>query len=249
MSVGFLALAHIPLILSSLGSDRGDNVGFDSARYLGRATSRAKSDVANKLVSMLLHTVSKRITESHGCGVTDAKYTRSVRETFGSRCAYCDSELEEDRAAVEHLEGMNRYRVGLHVPGNVVVSCVTCNRQKRRDDQQSPQKSLKATGWESFLSHDATGGACREGCKTCQYWTSRWKNPEEKVRRLKESTQRIHAFQSIWSTSSLLSPKARATLSDKTQALYRSCQASALASINALIDEVLTEERSVTSDT
>ena len=33
---------------------------FDSAQALRRATGRAKSDVANKLVSMLLHEISRR---------------------------------------------------------------------------------------------------------------------------------------------------------------------------------------------
>ncbi len=36
-------------------------MSFDTSGYLRRATGRAKSDVANKLVSMYLHDVSRRL--------------------------------------------------------------------------------------------------------------------------------------------------------------------------------------------
>jgi len=98
-------------------------MSFDTSKYLANATSRAKSDVANKLVSMFLHELSRRLSAEVGGGVTDPEYTRAVAETFGTGCAYCDRPLEPDRASVEHLDGMNRHRVGLHVAGNVVVSC------------------------------------------------------------------------------------------------------------------------------
>ena len=50
---------------------------------------------------------------------------------------------------------MNRYRAGLHCPGNVLVACKMCNSEKRRDDSLRVL-SLATSGWESFLSHDGT---------------------------------------------------------------------------------------------
>ena len=67
--------------------------------------------------------------------VSDLKYTEAVTRVFGSNCCYCGRVLETDRAAVEHLDGMNRFQIGLHIPGNVIMACTHCNREKRRDDQ------------------------------------------------------------------------------------------------------------------
>lgn len=122
-------------------------MSFDTAAYLRRATGRAKSDVANKLVSMFLHDVSRKLCGSLNLSVADARYATAVAETFGTNCCYCATSLEVDRASVEHLDGMNRFRVGLHVPGNVVVACTRCNREKRRDDSIL-QLRLASTGWE-----------------------------------------------------------------------------------------------------
>ena len=125
-------------------------MNFDTAKYLGRATARAKSDVANKMVSMFLHEISRRITSNEGLRVTDQAYVNAVTETFGANCTYCQGPLELNRSAVEHLDGMNRFRAGLHIPGNVTVACVTCNREKRRDDQLKTLR-LAESGWESFV--------------------------------------------------------------------------------------------------
>jgi hypothetical protein len=118
--------------------------GFDTAAYLRRATGRAKSDVANKLVSMFLHDISRKLCANLGLSVTDIRYVGDVANTFGPKCCYCERLLENDRAAVEHLDGMNRFRMGLHIPGNVVVACTRCNREKRRDDS-TPQLKLAQT--------------------------------------------------------------------------------------------------------
>lgn len=111
-------------------------MSFDSSQALKKATGRAKSDVANKLVSMFLHEVSRRACEAGGESVSNSDYRAAVVNAFGHCCLYCNRELEHDRAAVEHLDGMNRFRVGLHVPGNVAVACRRCNSEKRRDDQK-----------------------------------------------------------------------------------------------------------------
>src|SRR6187431_2662188 len=128
-------------------------IEFDTSTYLRKATGRAKSDVANKLVSMLLHDISRRFAQFTKQSVADASYAKAVTAAFGNSCLYCGRLLEYDRSAVEHLEGMNRFRLGLHIPGNVAVACVKCNREKRRDDQLS-HLTLAQSGWESFLSHN-----------------------------------------------------------------------------------------------
>ena len=49
-------------------------MSFDTSAYLRRATGRAKSDVANKLVSMFLHDVSRRLCASLELKVSDPRY-------------------------------------------------------------------------------------------------------------------------------------------------------------------------------
>src|SRR5207237_2307009 len=122
-------------------------MSFDTSTYLRRATSRAKSDVANKLVSMFLHEISRRLVLRTGLSVTDTDYVNAVAATFSNNCSYCNCALEVDRAALEHLVGMNRLRIGLHVPGNVVLACKRCNNEKRRDDSLQTL-DLAESGWE-----------------------------------------------------------------------------------------------------
>jgi hypothetical protein len=203
---------------------------FDSAAYLRKATSRAKSDVANKLISMFLHEISRRVVSSVGMGVTDPVYTREVVATFGDKCAYCQRVLEADRAAVEHLEGMNRFRIGLHVPGNVVLACKKCNSSKRYDDQQ-PSLLLADSGWESFLSHD--GMRCSVDCKTCAYWQLIWPDAVERTQMLQATAKRIGDFRRTYTTSSDWSARTRAAIKDKINVLYRECQESANSQIQA----------------
>jgi hypothetical protein len=92
-------------------------MSFDVARALKKSTGRAKSDVANKLVSMFLHEISRKACLAGGMSVSDLAYGESVINSFGQKCTYCGNSLESDRSAIEHLDGMNRIRVGLHVPG------------------------------------------------------------------------------------------------------------------------------------
>jgi hypothetical protein len=122
----------------------------DATSQLRSATRRAKSDMANKLVSMFLHELSRRIGQSWNVAVDGEEYERLVRERFNNRCPYCSCDLANTIPVIEHLDGMNRYRVGLHVPGNVLVACRRCNNEKRRDDSLLVL-SLAKSGWESFL--------------------------------------------------------------------------------------------------
>src|ERR1019366_5904698 len=106
-------------------------------------------------------------------------------------CPYCCQPLNESSTVVEHLDGMSRYRAGLHVPGNVLVACKRCNGEKRRDDCLR-ELTLANSGWESFLSHDGT--SCTEACANCKYWASIWDNPADRRMRLAQNLQIIREF-------------------------------------------------------
>ena len=93
----------------------------DPISKLRTATRRAKSDVANKLISMCLHEMSRRVSKNWPLKVDGEEYGNLVRECFRNECPYCSRELTIPDSVIEHLDGLNRYRVGLHVPGNVLV--------------------------------------------------------------------------------------------------------------------------------
>ncbi len=211
-------------------------MSFDVSKHLGGASMRAKSDVANKLVGMFLHEVSRKISAKIGLGVRDARYAQSVSETFGTGCLYCGRTLELDRAAVEHLDGMNRFRAGLHVPGNVALSCVRCNREKRRDDQ-AIVLHLAQTGWESFLSHDGT--RCQPKCMNCAYWRATWPNEVERGEKLLASRQKIFEFRKSHGEGIRLNEILRSHLVAHLDAVYRDCQTFATESIQRRTEETL----------
>jgi hypothetical protein len=208
---------------------------FDTSAYLRRATSRAKSDVANKLVSMFLHDVSRKLCSRLDLSVNDPRYAESVTQIFGNDCCYCGGTLERDRASVEHLDGMNRFRVGLHIPGNVIIACTQCNREKRRDDSMATLV-LAETGWESFLSHDAT--KCAAACKSCSYWKQIWPEENARVRNLRCAKERIAAFRANFAPYLEVNAKARPKLSKNIDAIYRDCQHFAMTRIKEAVEEI-----------
>lgn len=210
-------------------------MSFDSAKALQKATGRAKSDVANKIVSMFLHEVSRKVCLAGGIYVSDLNYRDSVISAFGHACIYCERDLEHDRAAVEHLEGMNRFRAGLHVPGNVAMACRRCNSEKRRDDQ-NPTLSISKSGWESFLSHD--GSKCATSCMTCKYWNSVFPDTAVRVLVLSNAKQRILRFQEPFKTYTTWSKMARSSIQARAEALYRGCQEFATREITQLTSEL-----------
>ena len=209
-------------------------MNFTASACLRTATSRAKSDVANKLVSMFLHDLSRKICASLDLGITDARYATAVEVAFGSNCCYCGQTLERDRTSVEHLEGMNRFRLGLHVPGNVILACKRCNGEKRRDDQMQ-ELTLAECGWESFLSHDST--RCRAGCNTCRYWATIWPDLTERAERMKAARRKIAAFRSQYPASLQWSRGARIVLRQTVDSLYRGCQEFAASEIRRTVTE------------
>ena len=212
---------------------------FRTSLHLQKATRRAKSDVANKLVSMLLHEISRALTTSTGVPLVNAPvYSQQVEAAFGSSCLYCARPLENARAAVEHFEGMNRFRLGLHIPGNVAVACVWCNREKRRDDQM-PALLLAPSGWESFLAHD--GSRCSPACKTCNYWRRMFPKDVGRREHLQAAAKKIHDFRISFASVIGEAEKIKGILKNSVEELYRECQNFATDRIDALNAQVVAQ--------
>jgi hypothetical protein len=136
-------------------------------------------------------------------------------------------------SVIEHLDGMNRYRAGLHLPGNVLVACKRCNGEKRRDDSLKVL-SLAGSGWESFLSHD--GSRCAPSCPTCQYWRSVWGDEAERRARLIESLERLRSFRREFPELGRVLPSLSEALPALLTKLYSDCQAFAEAEIKSLLE-------------
>jgi hypothetical protein len=206
----------------------------DSASQLRTATRRAKSDVANKLVSMFLHELSRRISQKWPIRVDSQEYEELVRRLFNNRCPYCSCDLAGTIPVIEHLDGMNRLRAGLHVPGNVLVACKRCNGEKRRDDSQKVL-SLATTGWESFLSHDGT--RCSKRCLTCLYWESVWGDQEERSKRLAENLKNVRSFRHAFLEFERVLPSLVLMLPELLTKLYSDCQSFAETEIRSLLEK------------
>ena len=206
----------------------------DASSRLRTATRRAKSDVANKLVSMFLHELSRLISTAWEIRVDGEIYESLVREHFANRCPYCGKDLSFSEAVIEHLDGMNRLRGGLHVPGNVLVACAKCNSEKRRDDSLRTL-SLAATGWESFLSHD--GRICAAGCRTCAYWVALWPDLETRSSMLAQNRGRIKEFRNRFLIADTELANALTNVPGALVDLYVDCQAFAEKEIKRLLEQ------------
>jgi len=204
----------------------------DPSSQIRSATRRAKSDVANKLISMFLHELSRIVSEEWRTKVDSEEYEQLVRQSFNNRCPYCLRILITSESVIEHLDGMNRYRAGLHVPGNVLVACRKCNSEKRRDDSLRVL-SLAGFGWASFLSHD--GSRCAPSCLTCRYWTGIWEDENERKERLGENLLRIQSFRSTFSEFEQILPNVTETLLALLTKLYSDCQTFAETEIKVLL--------------
>lgn len=206
----------------------------DPTSQLRSATRRAKSDVANKLISMFLHELSRRASQDWSVRVDGQEYEKIVRQWFNNKCPYCLRILADTGSSiVEHLDGMNRYRAGLHVPGNVLVACKRCNGEKRRDDSLK-NLTLAESGWASFLSHDGT--RCAPICPTCRYWTTVWAEGGERRTRLSENLQRIQSFRDRFLELGRISPPLKKALPELLAKLYNDCQVFAETEIKSLLE-------------
>jgi len=207
----------------------------DPTAQLRSATRRAKSDVANKLISMCLHELSRKISEKWLIKVDGEKYENLVRKWFNNRRPSCSRSLDDTASVIEHLDGMNRYRAGLHTPGNVLVACKKCNSEKRRDDSLKIL-ILADSGWESFLSHE--GSRCPASCLTCLYWKNVWADEAERRSRLTENLLRLRSFRAAFSEFEQILPAIKEKLPTLLTKLYSDCQAFAETEIKSLLENV-----------
>ncbi|MCH7226148.1 HNH endonuclease [Haloferula sp. A504] len=184
---------------------------------------------------MFLHTLSKKVCAEFGLTVGDQAYTEHVSSVFKDKCIYCQDLLEKDKLAVEHLDGMNRMRAGLHIPGNVAVSCRKCNSEKRRDDQA---KDLihPGSGWMSFLSHDET--RCKTTCKTCAFWAGKFPESQSRVEYLFMIRTRISGFRDRYKSVISWNMENKDVIRNQSEKLYRLCQEFATKEIKDLADQV-----------
>jgi hypothetical protein len=182
---------------------------------------------------MFLHELSRRISRTWRMTADSEDYEKIVRERFENRCPYCSCDLANTVTVIEHLDGMNRLRVGLHVPGNVLVACRRCNNEKRRDDSLLVL-SLANSGWESFLSHD--GSRCAPTCRTCLYWKEIWVDEAERKLRLSENLQRLRLFRRSFSEFEQILPSLIDSMPALLTKLYSDCQAFAEREMGSLLD-------------
>jgi hypothetical protein len=182
---------------------------------------------------MFLHELSRRMSRTWRMTADSENYEKIVRERFENRCPYCSCDLANTVTVIEHLDGMNRLRVGLHLPGNVLVACRRCNNEKRRDDSLLVL-SLARSGWESFLSHD--GSRCARACRTCLYWKEIWVDEAERKLRLSENLQRLRLFRSSFSEFEQTLPSLTDTMPALLTKLYADCQDFAEREMESLLD-------------
>lgn len=189
--------------------------------------------MANKLVSMFLHELSRRVSQNWGLRVDGEEYGKLARQWFDNKCPYCLCALAGAGPVIEHLDGMNRYRAGLHVPGNVLVSCRRCNSEKRRDDS-AKVLSLAESGWASFLSHN--GARCPASCLTCKYWKTVWEDDAQRKERLAANLERVRSFRAAFPEFERVLTALRETLPELLTKLYSDCQTFAESEIRTLLE-------------
>ncbi len=110
----------------------------DPTAQLRSATRRAKSDVANKLVSMFLHELSRRVSENWPIKVDGEEYEEIVRRWFNNLCPYCSRNLADTVSVIrrdDSLKVLSLARSGWesflsHEGTNCAASCLTCQYWK-----------------------------------------------------------------------------------------------------------------------
>ena len=81
---------------------------------------------------------------------------------------YCLRGVLAGDAVIEHLDGMNRYRAGLHVPGNVLVACKRRQLTRSAETTRCRLSHWRRPGGSRSCRND--GSKCAPSCMTCLYW-------------------------------------------------------------------------------
>ncbi len=97
-----------------------------------------RQSAANQTVRSLL-TALGEYRDSQVLGIAPGelrgkKIRASLLAEFQGKCAYCSEEIVGNNFDVDHLVPMNKSSGGLHMYGNLVLSCKPCNAKKHFDD-------------------------------------------------------------------------------------------------------------------
>ncbi len=97
-----------------------------------------RQSAANQTVRSLL-TALGEYRDSQVLGIAPGelrgkKIRASLLAEFQGKCAYCSEEIVGNSFDVDHLVPMNKSSGGMHMYGNLVLSCKPCNAKKHFDD-------------------------------------------------------------------------------------------------------------------
>ena len=56
------------------------------------------------------------------------KFRQSIFESWEWKCAYCDKDLDDKSATIDHI--LTKFKGGHNVKSNMICSCSKCNRSK-----------------------------------------------------------------------------------------------------------------------
>jgi hypothetical protein len=105
------------------------------------------ADAANTAVRAFLYGISERKYKKYL--LTD-KAWKDICKLFDDRCAYCGKEKSLQR---EHLYECNQEHGGLHVCGNVIPACGSCNQEKNKVSFKEKVKQIKLYKAREFQEH------------------------------------------------------------------------------------------------
>ena len=97
---------------------------------------RGQADIANTALRIFLQEMGAAYDVERGLNAYNgSRDFDEVKEFFGGRCCYCDTQFGPARRAVQdHLIPMNKTDTGLHAWGNIVPACDPCNAKKQGGD-------------------------------------------------------------------------------------------------------------------
>lgn len=125
---------------------------------------KSKSDIGNNAIRIFLQSVGKTYDKKRGItdSVSGQTCKKKLLKIFNNKCAYCNCNLvlnkknssikstsESKEITIDHLIPMNRKCLGLDSWGNIVPSCLDCNRDKHDKDWKDFIKSVSKSKEEA----------------------------------------------------------------------------------------------------
>lgn len=106
--------------------------------------ARSKSDISNSAIRIFLQDVGRYYDEVRGFEPFGPK-VKQKDEFFDCFCCFCGVEISRKSLSQDHLILMNNTALGLHVYGNTVPCCQSCNNEKQQKPEQQFIKSKAGT--------------------------------------------------------------------------------------------------------